>query len=237
MYRPAAILLAVALMLPPACGSAQPTAGRAFIPEGWRAITEASGDLNGDGLPDKAMVLESTDPAYGHSNEGNMGPDTVLYAPRQLLVLFGEKDGRYRLAAKNTQDFIPPQNDAESPCLADPLLQDGDMAISKGLLRISLNYWLSCGSWYVSRYDFVFRFQGGRFQLIGLDESSFHRASGDRSSASINLSTGRRKDVSGTNISDDDDSKAKTAWRTAPLKKVWTLEDVTAGTAEDILAW
>ncbi|AHJ96582.1 hypothetical protein Hsw_0987 [Hymenobacter swuensis DY53] len=65
---------------------------RRFVPAGYRILDTATGDLNRDAYPDKLLALDSvpTDPeAFGSE------------ALRPLLVLLGNAQGDYRLAARN----------------------------------------------------------------------------------------------------------------------------------------
>ena len=65
---------------------------RRFVPAGYRILDSATGDLNRDAYPDKLLALDSvqTNPeAYGSE------------ALRPLLVLLGNAQGTYRLAARN----------------------------------------------------------------------------------------------------------------------------------------
>ncbi|RZL29733.1 MAG: hypothetical protein EOO96_19610, partial [Pedobacter sp.] len=98
---------------------------KAFIPKGWKILSQSKGDLNKDNLPDEAIVIENTNPKNIIANaEGRMGGDTLNINPRMLIVLFKTSNNIYSLAAKNIA-FIPTQNDTVSTCLADPF-QDSE---------------------------------------------------------------------------------------------------------------
>jgi hypothetical protein len=62
-----------------------------FVPDGWEPTQSATGDLNGDGIKDLALVLERTEESEGD----NVDPQ----GSRGLLVLFGERGGGYRFQA------------------------------------------------------------------------------------------------------------------------------------------
>ncbi len=94
---------------------------------------------------------------------------------------------------------LPTEGDIESPCLADPLGETEALSIQKGVLKIHLHYWLSCGSWYVTNHTYTFRYQDRAFKLIGYDVDDFHRASGDITARSINFMTGKVKSTTGEN--------------------------------------
>ncbi len=178
-----------------------------FIPAGWKTILHESGDLNNDGIDDHAIVIENTIPENIKLND-RLGQDTLNLNPRAIMVFFKEKNG-YTLVEQNDNGFIPTENDEESTCLADPLMTEGGISIQKGVLTISFQYWLSCGSWSVNNADYKFRYQDREMKLIGFDHSEFHRASGEQSSTSINLSTGRMEHITGENMFDDNTSKPK----------------------------
>lgn len=206
---------------------------KSFVPKGWKIISESTGDLNKDGLADKAIVIEDIDTKNFITNDG-LGQNTLNLNPRVLLVLFKTKANSYRLAVKNL-GFIPSENDEESTCLADPLMQEGGIGIEKGLLKISYQYWLSCGSWYVTNKDYTFRFQNQKFELIGYDDFSFHRSSGEQSSTSINLSTKKMSEITGGNEFNEDENKPKTVWKFVKPSKLLSLETLTDEILDDYL--
>ena len=202
---------------------------KSFVPKGWKIILENTGDLNKDGLADRAIVIENTDAKNLVTNDG-LGQKTLNLNPRVLLVLFRTKANSYWLAVNNF-GFIPSENDEEATCLADPLMQEGGIRIEEGLLKISYQYWLSCGSWYVTNKDYTFRFQNQKFELIGYDDFSLHRSSGEQSSTSINFSTKKISDITGGNEFNEDENKPKTTWKFVKADKLLSLETLT----EDIL--
>ncbi|TDG36649.1 hypothetical protein EZJ43_07965 [Pedobacter changchengzhani] len=205
-----------------------PTTGanlKSFIPKGWKMILETTGDLNKDGLADKVIVIENTDPKNVIANDG-LGMNKLNINPRIVLVLFKTTANLYQLGAKNS-GFIPSENDAESSCLADPLMQEGGISIEKGLLKISYQYWYSCGSWYVTNKNYTFRFQNQKFELIGYDEDSFHRSSGEMSSTSINFSTHKMSETNGGNEFNEEENKPKTRWTKIKSKDLLSLDYLT----------
>lgn len=67
-----------------------------FIPAGYKLLDATSGDLNLDALPDKVLVLQQLD-----ADTTTMG-DT----PNRPLLLLGEPNRRYRLAARNDRAVL-----------------------------------------------------------------------------------------------------------------------------------
>lgn len=197
-----------------------------FIPAGWKLAAEAKGDLNKDGLVDVALIIENTDPKNFISNADRLGRDTVNINPRILMLLFKQANGKYLLMAKNS-GFVPSENDDESPCLADPIGETGGVEIKKGVLIVSYQYWLSCGSYGVNTNSYTFRYQDKKFALIGLDEHYYSRASGEITKMSINFSTNSISYTEGGNMFKEEENKPKTKFKKLPAKKLLDLATIT----------
>lgn len=203
-----------------------------YIPEGWVLDTALSGDLNKDQQADVVLVLRNTDPSNLKNNEG-LGMDQLDLNPRRLLIFFKKGTGYTKELASDV--FLPSINDDESTCLADPF-SEGGIEISRGLLKIRLHYWLSCGSWYVTDYDYTFRYQNKKFELIGLDVSSFHRASGASSITSYNFSTRKKQTITGMNEFEETEDKRVEKWERIINTRIWELSKMTQETAmEEII--
>lgn len=206
-----------------------------FIPAGWKLAAEAKGDLNKDGLVDVALIIENTDPKNFISNADRLGGDTLNINPRILIVLFKQANGKYLLMAKNS-GFVPSENDDESPCLADPIGETGGVAIKKGVLIVSYQYWLSCGSYGVNTNSYTFRYQGKKFALIGLDEHYYSRASGEETKTSYNFSTNKISEIRGGNMFNEEENKPKTKFKKIPAKKLLNLETITTDAIDELTA-
>ncbi|SDG05654.1 hypothetical protein SAMN05421827_10368 [Pedobacter terrae] len=196
----------------------------AFVPKGWKIIYRAKGDLNKDHLPDEAIIIQNTNPKNIIKNDG-MGSDQLNVNPRMLLVLF-KTSGNYSLQAQNT-NFIPTENDAENTCLADPLQETGAISIKNGVLILSYQYWLSCGSYGVSNVDYTFRFQNQKMELIGFQTGEYSRSSGEENITSINFSTRKKSETSGGNMFSDKTNKPKTVWKKFNWGRLFTLDEMT----------
>lgn len=196
-----------------------------FVPAGWKILTEAKGDLNKDGLVDVALVIENKDPKNFIVDKERWGGDTININPRYLLVAFKKANGLYELVGKNTH-FIPSENSQESPCLTDPFGQEGGIEIAKGLLQIHMQNFYSCGAWEIYNFDYTFRFQNQKFELIGYNKSSLHRSSGDETSTTMNFSTMKMNYTSGMNAFKDG-GKAKTTWKKIKPRKLLELNSIT----------
>ena len=196
-----------------------------FVPAGWKILSEAKGDLNKDGLLDVALVIENKDPKNFIVDKERWGGDTININPRYLLVAFKNTNGLYELAAKNTT-FIPSENSQESPCLTDPFGQEGGIEIAKGLLQIHMQNFYSCGAWEIYNFDYTFRFQNQKFELIGYNQSSLHRSSGEETSITMNFSTMKMNYTSGMNAFKDG-GKSKTTWKKIKPRKLLELNSIT----------
>ena len=194
-----------------------------FVPKGWKEILTTNGELNKDKLEDTVIVIEKDDV---------LGPDYLNLNPRILLVLFKQKDGTYILASKNDKGFIQSENDEENPTLMDTLT---GISIKNNTLRINFDYFLSAGSYSASQTVFTFRFQNNRFELIGLDNNSFMRNSGEQEEFSINFSTNKMKTTSGRNMFDEELSKPKETWENINIKKKYILDEMSKDTLDVIL--
>ncbi|MCZ4243252.1 hypothetical protein [Pedobacter punctiformis] len=196
---------------------------KAFVPDSWKIIYSVSGDLNKDLLQDEAIIIENTNPKNFLKND-EMGANVLNINPRKLLVLFKNKDG-YQLVAENTK-FIPTENSEESRCLEDPLSETKALAIEKGSLRLSFQYFYSCGAWEVTNNDYIFRYQNNQLELIGADSHSYHRASGEKYATSSNFSTFKQGSTSGGNMFGKKDNP-KTKWQQLKRRKLITLQNIT----------
>ncbi|MGB6083551.1 hypothetical protein [Moheibacter sp.] len=192
-----------------------------FVPENWKAIKMVHGDLNNDQKDDLVLIIEEDNPKNIIENDG-MGSKFLNLNPRYLLIIFQTPNG-FELKELN-KTFIPKENNEESPCLMDPLVE-GDIQINKGVLVLSLNYWLSCGSWSTGTDTYTFRFQKNEFELIGFDTFSFARNSGEIHEVSVNFSTRKMSITTGGNMFEDaDESEEKTEWKTFKLDKLQNLK-------------
>ena len=174
-----------------------------FVPKHWSAIMKVDGDLNKDGLTDTALILEQENPENISVTEYN---DTLNTNPRALLVLFKQENGTYKLAAKNDKGFIEPPK--ESSSLLDPL-GEGDINIKNNTLRLRFQYFFSAGSWYITNVEYVFRYQNSHFELIGVETNSFHRATGEETIVSFNLSTNKLETTMGGNVFEEKENNPK----------------------------
>lgn len=230
---PAAALL-IALLAPPAFAfdeippAAIPTLAREaktlgeFALAGWTVEAKASGDLDGDGKADAALVLHGTDPKLVLRNADGLGPDELDTNPRILAVALATETG-FRLAVQNAT-LIPRR---QEPTIADPFSPDGELAIARGAVRVAISYFASAGGWGTADVAFTFRLGDGTLRLIGYDRTDIQRNSGEMEKVSVNYLSGRRSDAKGR--IDDDPKRLKTVWSAAPAGAGPTIEAIGDG--------
>lgn len=206
--RAAAFPLCLAALAQPVVAGV-PDAAVRFVPKGWIGEAVATGDLNGDGRADTVLIVRQNDPARRITNDG-LGASLLDTNPRRLLVL-ADKGGRLELAA-SSDTLIPPAGSEDNACLADPM-EEGGIAIGRGALRVSMQNWLSCGSYGVTNRSYTLRLEGKRLRLIGYDRLDFSRSSGEGERLSVNYLTGRFSKTTGLVIVGDQPDRPKTVWR------------------------
>jgi hypothetical protein len=196
-------------------GEADFTVWRKHVPAGWKTIRTAQGKLSAASQGDAVLIIEKQDASLRQNNDG-LGAQSLNLNPRALVFLTKIRGG-YRQTAPASEGFIPSEGSQESPCLSDPF-EDGDVQISKGVISITLKYWLSCGSYEVSTKTFKFRLENRRHRLIGIEQMSFSRTGyGGGTTVSANYLTGKKETTTGiSGIGPDvEDAKlmiTKTRW-------------------------
>ena len=183
---------------------------REFIPNQWKVLDSTSGDLNKDGCPDLAIVIQT----IADVNTSEFTKEHH-YGSRNLLILWGKPGGGFKLAARNNR-FIAEHDD---PNMDDPYQ---DIVIAKGVLKISFSQFFSVGSWHTYGYDYVFRYQNYEFTLIGHTQTSFNRGTMESEEYSYNYSTKKRSRTIET------DNDKKTTWSNISIQKLKTLNDLTS---------
>jgi hypothetical protein len=197
-----------------------------FVPQGWALERKASGDLNGDGLPDLVLVLHQRDPKNIVPVVGGLGENPLDTNPRILSVAVNNgTGGAYSLVLTN-MTLIPRRDD---PVLADPLPETAEIAIRRRALRISLQSFASAGGWDMSTVAYSFRFQSGRLELIGYDRDTTARNTGETNAVSINYLARKMKRTMG-NIASD---ATKIRWMALPPRALLTIDQVGDGLAFD----
>lgn len=216
-------LAAQELVIPPVHCPALPDKGstaEAFVPAGWRIESRTDADLNGDGRPDLVLVLRQQSPANIVHHDG-FGENPLDTNPRILAVAWALAGGGYALALQN-HTLIPRH---EYPNVDDVLAETGGVTVQRGTLRVTLHYFANAGSWSTGSTTYAFRWQGGRFELIGYDSGMMQRNTGAIEAESINYLTGKVKRSKG-NIKDDEE---KVSWEKLPSTRRLSLDEIGDG--------
>lgn len=192
-----------------------------FVPNEWRIEIQKPGDLNGDGRDDVALVLRAMDDRNIIDMRGQGGPENFDTNPRILMVAFANAAGGYDLALENHTLIAR----TTEPSGQDPLdpngVQEGRVEIKNGTLQVTLGHFGGD----MGHTTYTFRFQGGRFALIGYDSVNVERSQGIMRSVSINYTT-RRMERSIGKISDDVSKVTRTK---LPAKPLLTMQHVGDG--------
>jgi hypothetical protein len=181
-----------------------------FAPNGWAMETQVTGDLDKDGDDDVVFVLHETNPANVLKNEG-LGTNELDTNPRILGVGFREGTG-YRLVLQNAT-LIPRHTE---PVLDDAFAADGGLEVARGAFAVTLTSFSSAGSWEAGSAKLTFRWQNGRFELIGWERSSVQRNTGATVDTSANFSNGMLE-VSTGSIENDAKKTTKKKIKLKPL--------------------
>ena len=205
--------------------AAHAASAEGFVPAGWRLEAKRAGDLNGDGKPDVVQVLKQTNPRNVVPNDA-MGPDPFDTNPRILAVAFAAAAGGFDLTLEN-HTLIPRP---EYPAMDDPLdpegVQPGGVEVKNGVLRVTLGRFMSAGGWGMGRTAYAFRFQNGRFELIGYDRMEVRRNTGEIEEISINFSTGRMKTTESSMYTD---GPGKVTWTNLRRQTLLTIDRIGNG--------
>jgi len=187
-----------------------------FLPKNWELEAQATGDLNGDTLPDAALVLHMTDPA--NLVPSDWDPNQKYDSnPRMLVVLFARAGGGYALATAD-HALIPR---LENQNQDEPF---DEVTIVKGTLRVKMHVFMSAGGWWMGGSAYTFRWQDGAFKLIGFDRDGVMRNSGETEEISINYLTGKKLEKHG-NIETDKESTRTITIARKPLIDLGAIGD------------
>lgn len=155
-----------------------------LIPTGW-THKETWGDLNKDGITDLVVVAT---PDWKEKTKTR--DDGYVYNFNQpiLAIYFGTPQGVFWQWSQYA-DVIPANTDEY--CTADASLN----VTKRGVLCISIDHFCSMGGYGKNLSTFSYRFQDGDFYLIGMDDQSLQRNTGDMTTISENYLTGKRQEI------------------------------------------
>ena len=175
-----------------------------FAPEGWRVYFNATKeDLNGDQIKDLVFVLRNKQSKK-----------------RVLVIAFGQKKSRkYVLHKQDDGRFIWPKGNKTA--FKELSIDKSEDKSRNNVLRIDF---LLPGKQGFEYYEhFKFRFQNGRFELIGWDREVCKKGSKwPREVTSVNFSTQ-------TIIYEDRTKKSETRQKNFDFKRFKTFSDIVPG--------
>ena len=77
-----------------------------FVPKSWKTVDKATGDLNGDKIPDAVVVIRGSNAKFINKNNG-LGVEEFDTNPRILLVLIRNAlANRYEPVAASAEQFL-----------------------------------------------------------------------------------------------------------------------------------
>ncbi len=168
-----------------------------FVPKNYKVLQTATGDLNKDGRPDVAVVMENKE------------------KHRILFLLFANENKTYTLKAQNEKIIMHAD---EGGMLGDPF-GVGSLDITKNVLTISFEGGGS-GRWNLS---YKFRFKNNDFQLIGATSTNTSPQSEDIETYDFNFSTQKMQHTKGKMDSDKNDIEKWTKIN-IPMKTLKTMQ-------------
>tara|TARA_B110000046_G_scaffold42565_1_gene47226 strand:- start:21222 stop:21923 length:702 start_codon:yes stop_codon:yes gene_type:complete len=187
-----------------------------IIPNNWRLLDSAIGDLNQDGISDLIFAIQKTDKNNTELNDG-LGTDTLDLNPRMLAIYFGTESGGFKKQLVSEYFIIL----RDSPTMDEPF--EGFNISKKGILDVNFRFWHSAGSWFMSNHKYRFRFQNNEFALIGYDSSEAHRASGETTDYSVNFLTRKIKITKGNFSNNEPESIERKEFY---LEKLLTIKSI-----------
>ncbi len=201
----------------------------AFIPEHWRAIAVAEGDLNQDKQIDYALIIQKTDPANIQSSSSDPISRNINTNPRHLLLLFTiEEDNQKKLIRKRIyRKFVPTMN-ITSPNMVEPVSYIG---INEGLFEIRFISEPQDNSWSRENitYHFAYHKKSERFKLTGYEKHAINKATAMFEKQTIDLANGQQENTYGSMSSprhrkDTLPFKAPSDWTICDIKKPLTFK-------------
>lgn len=174
-----------------------------FIPNRWKLLDTAKGDLNGDKNDDIAFIIQYKNSVSIEKIEFEE-KDTVITQPRILIIAFFNPIIKEYELIEQSNSFILTH---DNPNMDEPFQ---DIVITKGVLKLDFAIFMNMGGWGMSNNSYKFRYQKNEFKLIGADYYYTNRGSGETNDRSYNFLTKKVEISTGTTISSD---KKKTILR------------------------
>ncbi len=190
-----------------------------IIPIGWKILSQASGDLNGDGYKDLAFAIESLEKIKSNYDDG-LETDTINTNFRILGIYFGKRNGKFKKTLQSNT-FIINRN---TPSMEEPF--KGLQILPNGVLQIDFYIWpcRECTSW--SSHEYRFRFQNKAFELVAYTESVVQRVSGDEVDYSIDFQKEILKIITTTNNEEINEQEHEEQFKKFELPQLKSLKSL-----------
>lgn len=212
-----------------------------FIPDEWKAIALAQGDLNSDNKNDYALVIQAMNPdnIRPTNSGGELISTSIDTNPRHLLLLFAnapsdEQGADSRYSRKRIYRRFIPTLSPESPDMNEPLSY---IAINEGLLEIKFKAEGIGESWERNdlTYQFAYQKTQDRFMLISHDLRTVNRISAMFEQNYLDLTTGELIKTSGSMSSprhrkDQELLQISQHWTPCDIKQPLSFNPITATT-------
>jgi hypothetical protein len=192
------------------------TSLESFVPQGWKIIDTAYGDLNKDRRDDIAFVMEYKD-SVSESISCQDEHDSDVSKPRILVILLRNLTADdYQLSVQNNTFIM--RNGIGG--FFDPL-DLGGIEIIKGILDI--HFYGGGGSRF--SYSYKFRYQNKNWLMIGAENIGYSTTGGDFEEVSYNFLSHKAKLITGADFFDEK-AKTQTKWIKLNPELVITLNSL-----------
>lgn len=170
-----------------------------LIPDGWQVLSQASGDLNGDGHEDLAFALQSPVKETIQYTD-DFENDTIVTSPRILGIYFGKRNRKFKKVLQSNT-FIINRN---TPTMDEPF--KGLKILTDGEFQILFFIWpcRKCTSW--SEHLYSFTYKNKAFELVGYNENIVQRVSADDIAYNIDFEN-KTMHISTSTINDETDEQ------------------------------
>lgn len=186
-----------------------------FVPKGFVLFEDISGDLNGDGVADRLLVVKGTDSTKFEDCDCSLG---IVDRNRRGIILLIKKGNAYEVAVQNLSCFAS-ENEDGGVYFAPEL----SLSIKKNKLYVDYSHG-RYGSW-----CFTFRYRNADLELIGYDMYE-NRGPITETARSLNFLTNRMKVLFNTtlehNLENGGKEKFEETWSDIRPKALLKLSEI-----------
>ena len=177
------------------------------LPENFREVARAKGDLNNDGVEDLALILKFV-PAKSKPEDD---------APQAILLFLGDKEKTYKLWKTGANHFLTNRSNRMT---ADGV---GSFAIKKGVLTIQSDVAMSMGGWSAGGCTQKWRTEkdSDKLRLIGLTVDNIDRKCACGTTVDTNFVTGAEVDTSDRKKNGDQGKSTTKKKKGTPKTILW----------------